>query len=332
MSSNVRLNAVDTDPSAAFAHDVREGLGRGGQKGVPCRYLYDEVGSSLFEAITHLPEYGVTRADERLLRRHAVDVARRFVTAPLVVELGSGSGRKTRHVLDALGRIGPVDYRPIDVSSEALRVCAQELSPFATVSPVEADYLEGLRTVVADRRGRRILLLFLGGTIGNFDPGPRTAMLRSIGALLSPGDLFLFGADLVRDPELLLPAYADAIGVTAAFNLNVLARINRELRGDFDLSRFEHLAVFDAKASRVEMHLRAVEDQRVSVADAGFQVDLAAGETIWTESSYKFDADEVTGWSSPAGFRSLDQWIDNEWAFSENLWERTFTPGPRFRR
>lgn len=309
-----------------FARDVREGLLREGQKEIPCRYLYDDLGSSLFEAITRLPEYGVTRADERLLARHAVQVAQDFATPPLVVELGSGSGRKTRLILEALGRTGPLEYRPIDVSADALRACSRELARLARVTVIEADYAEGLRRAIAGRRGRRILLLFLGGTIGNFDPEAREGLLRSIGRALAPADQFLFGADLLLDPKRLVPAYADPIGVTAAFNLNILARINRELGGDFDLARFEHVARFDERHGRVEMHVRSTARQRVRVAASALEIDLDEGETIWTESSHKFDGAQVRGWAPPFGFLSLAQWVDDEWPFSENLWERGFAP------
>ncbi len=323
--SSIRREDRRGDPALrAFAGDVRSGLGATGQKTLPCRYLYDDLGSALFEAITYLPEYGPTRADLRLLTGHAGDIARRFTASPLVVELGSGSGRKTRPLLQAFSRLGPIDYRPIDVSAAALRACVADLSPVARVSPIVGDYFEGLQQAITARHGRRVLLLFLGGTIGNFDPAERAAFLAGIARQLAPGDQFLFGADLVTDAERLLPAYDDPPGVTAAFDKNLLARVNRELGADFDLDLFEHVAAFDARHSRVEMHLRAKRAQRVSIPAARLAIDLAAGETIWTESSYKFKGDEVRAWSVDFGFRGVAQWIDAEWQFSENLWERGF--------
>ncbi len=332
MKSRGRPARVVAEGTSAFAQAVREGLLREGQKELPCRYLYDDVGSALFEVITRLPEYGLTRADERLLLRHAGEVARRFTSPPLVVELGSGSGRKTRHLLQALGQPGLLEYRPIDVSPEALRACASELAPFARVTPIEAEYLEGLERAMGSRRGRRVLLLFLGGTIGNFDSEARGELFAGLSALLAPGDHLLFGADLMQDPGRLIPAYADPLGVTAAFNLNILARINRELGGDFDLSQFEHLARFDKVHQRMEMHLRSRRPQRVTIRDAAMVMDLAEGETIWTEASYKFEGRDLDDWSHRFGFRSLARWVDDEWPFAEVLWERGFridTPASR---
>ncbi len=296
-----------------FACDVRSGLGKR-QKELPSKYLYDELGSALFEAITVLPEYGLTRADDRVLQRHAAEIPREF---SLVAELGSGSGRKTRAVLEPMGEVG---YFPIDVSAPALERCRQELSGLANVTVVKASYLDGLDRVVKQRNGGRILVLFLGSTIGNFESRCRVDLLNQVRARLKPGDALLMGCDLLKPEETMLEAYDDPAGVTASFNLNLLGRINRELGGDFNLRAFEHQARYNAPEQRIEMHLRSRTDQTVTVRDACIQCDFLEGETIWTESSHKFNADEIPEMARQAGFSSEAQWIDEEWPFAENLW------------
>jgi L-histidine N-alpha-methyltransferase len=225
-----------------FARDVRAGLSRAGQKTLSCRYLYDEVGSALFEAITCLPEYGLTRADARLLQRHAPEILARISGRIVVAELGSGAGAKTRPVLEQLGRRQPVMYYPIDVSCAALERCVRELAPLATIVPLEENYLNGLERVAGLRApGETLVLLFLGSTIGNFEPDAAIDFLAEVRSRLMPGDALLLGADLVKPAEQMLIAYDDPAGVTAAFNLNLLGRINRELGGDFDLRRFDRI-------------------------------------------------------------------------------------------
>ena len=252
----------------SFAEDVREGLGRPGQKELPSKYLYDDIGSALFEVITKLPEYGVTRAEEQLLRRYASDAAERLSSHGIVVELGSGSGRKTRWILEALARHQPTMYCPIEVSPTALESCERELDDLPNVSILgfETEYLDGLRRALARReRGVAALVLFLGSSIGNFDRRPGENFLRKIRAELAPGDALMLGTDLEKPHEQLISAYDDSLGVTALFNLNVLGRINRELGGDFDLSRFEHMALYNGRERRVEMHLRSLDAQDVSI-------------------------------------------------------------------
>src|SRR5581483_1128264 len=241
-----------------FAREVRAGLDRDGQKELPSRFFYDEVGSALFEVITRLPEYGLTRADATLLRRHSGELVARLGSPLAVAELGSGSGVKTRWVLESLARRQPVTYYPIDVSRAALDACVQELSRFGAIVPFEGSYLAGLGEVVCRRsRGERLVVLFLGSTIGNFDRPAAQEFLRDVRYLLSPGDALLLGTDLEKPVERLLLAYDDPAGVTAAFNLNLLARINRELDGGFVLRNFEHVARYSAAERRVEMHLRS---------------------------------------------------------------------------
>src|SRR5271157_1149084 len=311
------------DPVAQFASDVRAGLCKEGQRELPSKYLYDSLGFALFEAITELPEYGLTRADERLLRHNAKEIVRYVPSPVLVSELGSGSGRKTRWILSALCQREPVSYYPIELSRAALASCEAELGDVESVSivGVEREYLDGLREVAALRAdGVSLLVLFLGSTIGNFDAGADARFLRDVRSVLAPGDRLLLGTDLMKPPERMLEAYDDPLGVTAAFNLNLLGRINRELDGEFDLRQFEHAARFNEATSSIEMHLRSKRRQVVNVRRGGFAATFAAGETIWTESSHKYTRREIAELAVSSGFRMEAQWVDDEWAFAENLW------------
>src|SRR5690242_2469264 len=236
--------ALDARATLEFASDVRRDLSKSPQRELHSKYLYDAVGTALFEVITLLPEYGLTRADERLLRANADDIIRRLPSPPIVAELGSGSGHKTRWILEALAKRAYVLYYPIDVSGSALHACRNELGTLDSVHivEIEATYTDGLREVTRRRSGEPLLVLFLGSTIGNFERGPAEQFLREVRALLVPGDALLLGTDLVKPLSQILPAYDDPTGVTAAFNLNLLGRINRELGGDFDLRQFQHEA------------------------------------------------------------------------------------------
>jgi L-histidine N-alpha-methyltransferase len=306
-----------------FARDVREGLTRPGQRTVPSMYLYDELGTALFEAITLLPEYGLTRADERLLQRHAGAIVDELSGSFLVAELGSGTGRKTRWILEALARREPVRYYPIDISPTALARCRQELAGLDAVSIIDLEhsYVEGVQQAVTRRRdGQRVLLLFLGSTIGNFERPAAAAFLREIRGCLAPGDALLLGTDLVKAPPVMLAAYDDPTGVTAAFNRNLLARMNRDLGANFDLRCWDHEARWNAAERRIEMHLKSRAQQTVAIPIVGVNCAFAAGETIWTESSHKFDLEEVPCLAERAGFRHQAQWVDGEWPFAESLW------------
>jgi L-histidine Nalpha-methyltransferase len=308
---------------ADFGAEVRSGLTQPGQKELPSKYLYDEVGSALFEVITTLPEYGLCRADERLLRQHAEEMIRPLLPAPIVVaELGSGSGKKTRWILQALARRQRTRYYPIEISPTALAQCAKELGQLDWVSVVgfERPYLDGLRSVAANRRvGERLLVLFLGGTIGNFDRCAGEQFLARVRCRLEPGDGLLLGTDLEKPLPQLLRAYDDPLGVTAAFNLNLLARINRELGGEFDLEAFRHLARYDEAERRIEMHLLSLRQQTVAIRGAGLVTVLEEGETIWTESSHKYQAEEIARMARRSGFRAEAQWVDREWPFAQTL-------------
>jgi dimethylhistidine N-methyltransferase len=304
----------------SFAEDVRYGLKKTGQKELPSKYLYDDIGSALFEAITKLPEYGLTHAEERILRRHSEEITDHLAAHGMVVELGSGNGRKTRQILEALARNQSMTYCPIEISSAALVSCERELDDLAHVSILgfESEYLDGLSRAVARRRpGDAILVLFLGSSIGNFDRAPAEDFLRKIRQAIEPGDTLLLGTDLEKPLTQLIPAYDDSLGVTAAFNRNLLARINRELEGDFDLSRFEHVALYNARERRIEMHLRSTETQVVTIEESSFT--LQCDETIWTESCHKYQKDEPLEMARLTGFECIAQWVDEEWPFAENL-------------
>jgi dimethylhistidine N-methyltransferase len=306
-----------------FARDVRAGLSKPGQRELPSIYLYDAVGTALFEAITVLPEYGLTRADERLLQRHAGTILEHLAPPLIVAELGSGSGRKTRWVLEALARREPVVYFPVDTSASALAKCRLELASLGTVSIVglEKSYLEGVREVASRRRpGQTLLVLFLGSTVGNFERPAAEDFLREIRRCLLPGDGLLLGTDLEKSLSDMLLAYDDPSGVTAAFNLNLLGRINRELGGDFVLRHFAHEVRYHEEARRIEMHLRSKERQTVTIRDAAFSCTVEEDETIWTEACHKFRVEEIPGMARRTGFVCEAQWVDGEWPFAENLW------------
>ncbi len=294
-----------------FACEVRAGLTKI-RKELPSKYLYDDLGSALFDAITVLPEYGLTRADQRILDRCAPELPREFAS---VAEFGSGSGRKTRVVLEALA---PDNYFPIDLSQHALDRCRRELEGVSEVTPVEASYLNGLARI--PRGEGPLLVLFLGSTIGNFDARCRGDFLRQVRAGLREGDAVLIGCDLEKPVEIMLEAYDDPAGVTASFNLNLLGRINRELGGDFRLRAFTHEALYDAPERRIEMHLRSRVKQTVRVRDAAIECRFEEGESIWTESSHKFHAEEIPEIARACGFVSEAQWIDEAWPFAENFW------------
>ncbi len=306
-----------------FAEDVRVGLTKPGQREILSKYLYDEVGSALFEAICLLPEYGLTRADTRLLQRHAREMVARMPSPAHVAELGSGSGKKTRWILEALARYQHTFYYPIEISPAALAACEKELGQIDLVHIVgyEKPYLEGLRAVVNRREpGEHVCVLFLGSTIGNFDRPAADEFLRQVRSILEPGDSLLLGTDLEKSVEVQLLAYDDPAGVTAAFNLNVLARINRELGADFDLKQFAHEALWNVAERRIEMHLRSLQRQRVDIPASGLRIRLEEGETIWTESSHKYSPSEPVEMAARTGFRCVAQWIDEEWPFAQNLW------------
>ena len=293
-----------------FAADVRHFLMQEPRQ-LPSRYLYDDLGSALFEAICRLPWYPLTRAEFRLLEAHAREILDAGVTT--VVELGPGSGAKLSALIAGAGSDrGRLDLHLVDVSGAALAQAERALEehPGVRVVAHRRTYEVGLREVGLVQSAGRRLALFLGSNIGNFDPPGRDAFLASVRSSLARGDSFLLGADLVKPATDLLLAYDDPLGVTAAFNLNLLRRINQELQGDFDLEGFDHRAVWNEVCSRIEMHLRSRWRQRIAVRGADLAFVMGPGESIWTESSYKYRPPDIVSMLERAGFRVRSQWID----------------------
>jgi L-histidine N-alpha-methyltransferase len=311
MSQPLTLATCPAD-TARLASDVQYYLQLTPRQ-LPSRYLYDALGSALFEAICQLPWYGVTRAESRLLLAHRDAILRHSGWPSRVLELGSGSGEKLRTLLQAPARTGRLSTHLVDVSAAALSSAARTLGEMGGVTVIahEADYEDGLDLFAREpREPGGTLALFLGSNLGNFDRPGAESLIRSLRAALAASDRFLIGVDLVKPEADLLLAYDDPLGVTAAFNRNILVRLNRELDGDIDPHAFAHRAVWNAADSRVEMHLVSARRQRVHLERAGLQVDLDAGETVWTESSYKYSADEIVRLVERAGFHLEAQWID----------------------
>ena len=305
-----------------FADDVRYYLSLAPRQ-LPSRYLYDALGSALFDAICQLPWYRVARSETALLTAHAAEILAALDPLARIIELGSGSGGKLARLLSAgRRRPSPLDLHLVDVSKLALETAARGLSGFDGIRIVthQAPYEVGLEEVSGERTSAgRSLLLFLGSNIGNFDPPGADEMLRAIRACLAPGDGFLIGADLVKPKRDLTLAYDDPLGITAAFNRNLLVRINRELAADFDLAGFVHRAVWNGEASRIEMHLVSTRTQRVRVPAAQIELVMEEGESIWTESSYKYRRDDLNAMLARNGFGRPRQWIDASVQFALTL-------------
>jgi dimethylhistidine N-methyltransferase len=292
---------------------------------LPSRYFYDDLGSALFDAICRLPWYRITRAETRLLAEHGRSILGRASGVSTIVELGPGSGEKLATLVEA-GRFGHsahLDLRLVDISASALELASRTLStlPDVSIATYQARYENGLREASAETPSGRQLVLFLGSNIGNFDRPGADAFLRGVRAAMAAGDMLLLGADLVKREHDLLLAYDDPLGVTAAFNRNLLVRINRELGGTFDVDRFSHRAVWAQAESRVEMHLVSQGRQRVRVNSAGVDFVIEAGESIWTESSYKYTPAGIIVALERAGFGLVEQWTDGTEGFALTLVE-----------
>lgn len=305
MTTAIAQQPTGTD---RFLADVLAGLS-GPQKRISPKYFYDRTGSRLFDRITELPEYYPTRTELGIMRRAADEMAARCGTHCLLAELGAGSLVKVRLLLDRLDR--PAAYVPVDVSGEHLRAAARELVadyPSLRVAPLVGDFTRtfALPDVPAARR----VIYFPGSTLGNFDPPEADALLRRIGRLVGPGGGLLLGVDLRKDASVLEAAYNDGAGVTAAFNLNLLARINRELGANFDLASFRHRAYYNRELSRIEMHLISLRSQRVRIGD--HFVHFRQGETIHTENSHKYDPTELADRAARCGLRSAEWWMDDQ--------------------
>jgi dimethylhistidine N-methyltransferase len=304
---------VVKDAEQAFFDDVLAGL-QAEQKRVPPKYFYDEVGSQLFQRITDLPEYYLTRTETGILERHAGEIASLIPPDAAVVEFGAGSSAKTRILLRATPHIAA--YAPVDISGAYLAAQTAQLQsemPGLQVLPVAADFIRpfALPEALGDRPR---VGFFPGSTIGNFEPHEANALLRNAATLLGPGALLIIGVDLVKDADVLAAAYNDEAGVTAAFNLNLLTRINRELGGAFDLDAFRHRACFNSEQRRIEMHLVSMTRQKVRVCGKSF--DFRRGETIHTENSYKYTVDSFRSRALGAGWTHAATYVDERNYFS----------------
>jgi L-histidine N-alpha-methyltransferase len=318
------LTRVDRLVGSAFARDVRAGL-LAQPKRLPPLYFYDALGSALFDAICRLPWYEVTRAELRLLERHAGELVR-LASPSFVAELGPGSGEKLAVLARAAVRQRPAtSFHLVDVSDAALAAAARTVSDAAATRAVTTDratYQAGVTGLARYRPSfGRALVLFLGSNIGNFDPPEAAALLAAIRASLAPGDHLLLGADLVKPEPALRLAYDDPLGVTAAFNRNLLVRMNHELGARFDPHRFAHEVRWSVEASRVEMHLVSDRRQTIAIPGADCDVDFEAGESIWTESSYKYEPADVIAMGARAGFGARGQWTDEPGRFALTLFE-----------
>ena len=308
-----------------FAADVARDLRRT-PKQLNAQYLYDALGSSLFDAICRLPWYRITRAEEQLLSRHAEEIVATVLedrAHATIVELGVGSGEKLTTLVEALPLTSMAHVHLIDISAAALEATAVRLAQFPHVSVVrhEGTYEEGLHEIGRDTTSGTKLVLFLGSNIGNFDAPDAETLLRGIRRTLAPQDRLLLGADLVKPAADLILAYDDPLGVTAAFNRNLLVRINRELGGDFDLAAFAHRAIWNEREHRVEMHLVCRTPQDVSIPAADLRVHFDAGESIWTESSYKYTERAIVELGADARFAASRQWVDADAGFALTLFE-----------
>src|SRR5919108_2369334 len=324
--------------AASFAHEVRAGLSAV-PKRIPCRFFYDAEGSRLFEAICELPEYYVTRAEREILAAHADEIAASVPAETTLVELGSGSATKTRLLIEALlRRQETLRYVPVDISRSALEASALELVaayPRLTVNAVAAEYQDGLRylynlaalraggagaaTAAAPGTDMPKLVLWLGSNVGNLGRDEAAAFLRRVREAMGPRDHLLIGIDRRKDRAVLEPAYDDAQGVTARFNKNLLARINRELGGHFDLDAFDHRATYGEAEGRIVMELVSRRAQAVPIDALGIEVPFAAGEAIHTEDSYKYADKEIGALAAAAGFAVERQWYDAHRRFTDAL-------------
>jgi len=328
-AARLRLRRLDTaDARAAFADDTSRGLTASPKQLFP-KYFYDELGSLLFDAICLLPEYYLTRAENEILARRADEIiaaAARSEDAPLsLLELGSGSATKTRRIIEALlKRQTGLLYLPVDISASALEASASALLqsyPALRIEAYAGDYDTALARLRGEResRGERLLALFLGSNIGNFDRDGARKFLLSLRGVLRSGDALLLGADLKKDRATLEAAYDDALGITAAFNLNQLVRLNREFEADFDPRAFRHVAVYNEAAGRVEIYIESRRAQVVSLPKLDLEISFAAGERIHTENSYKYDPEELDALAAHTGFECVRRWTDAAGRFSSNL-------------
>ena len=304
-----------------FAREVKAGL-LAKPKRLSCRFFYDRRGSMLFEKICELPEYYLMRAERAILKRNAKEIAGLFPHSVTLVELGSGNASKTRILIrEFIRRYGALRYVPVDISRSVLEESSRALLksfPALQIMAVSGEYNESLRHLHAEN-GRAKLILWLGSNVGNFDRNQAARFLRRVRAAMGRDDRFLVGIDLRKSPAILERAYDDRAGVTAEFNKNILARINRELGGHFHLDAFQHVAVYENVPGRVEMYLASLRAQRVRIDALELAIPFAAGERVHTENSYKYSLQEIEELATAAGFRLERQWLDRGPRFSVNL-------------
>lgn len=304
-----------------FAEDVRRGLSAEPKHLFP-KYLYDDLGSKLFEAICYLDEYYLTRAEGQILATHADEIIESIPGDKTLIEMGSGSASKTRAIIEALLRNQEqLKFIPVDISASALENSSRALLRSYETLSIEgyaADYFDALVALGATSRGRT-LVLFLGSNIGNFEQEEALTFLRAIRSVLRDGDGLLLGADLKKDSATLEAAYNDKLGVTQSFIVNELARINRELGANFDLSQFKLRSKYDSEAGRVEVHLESLSPQSITIADLNLQVTLKVGEHIHVEKAHKYDMDQLSVLAAASGFRRARTWCDDRRFFSSSL-------------
>src|SRR5262245_18462234 len=311
--------------SNAFAEDVRVGL-TANPKRLPPKYFYDELGSRLFEAICALPEYYLTRAESQILRNNAAEIISTVRGPMRLLEFGSGSSEKTRYLIQALlRRQSELQYVPVDISYSSLELASQELLrlyPQLRITAFAADYftaLDALREMRPANADLRSVAVFLGSNIGNFGPYESREFLRAVRSVLRRGDAMLLGADLKKSPDVLIAAYDDRLGVTASFDLNLLARMNHELQAEFDIAKFQHRAIYNAELGRIEIYITSRQQQIVRISALDFEVPFGLGESIHTENSYKFDLEQLGVLARDSGFSLANTWFDRVRLFSFNL-------------
>jgi L-histidine Nalpha-methyltransferase len=306
---------------AAFAHDVREGLSSNPKQLFP-KYLYDALGSKLFEAICQTAEYYLTRTEAEILSRHADEIVKFLPGCQTLIELGSGSAEKTRRIIEALLRNHPtLLFVPIDISASALEESSRgllQMYPTLRIDAYAADYFDGLATLKPIEAGPA-LVLFLGSNIGNFEKRAATEFLRAIRKVLRAGDALLLGADLKKDRQTLEAAYNDSLGVTRAFIVNQLARINREFGANFDLRGFELVSIYDENIGRIDVYLETLRPQSVTIPALNLSLTCEVGERLHMENAYKYDLEELSRMAQESGFDLAQTWMDEKKRFSSNL-------------
>ena len=315
-------NLVPADLQASFADDVRLGLSASPKHLFP-KYFYDELGSQLFEAICLLPEYYLTRAENEILTSYADEIVSEVSAEKVsLLEMGSGSALKTRLIIEALLKRQPeLLYIPVDISATALEQSSRVLLqsyPALRINAYASDYYDGIRALQEQPRGRT-LALFLGSNIGNFDHEEAHTFLHALRGVLKKGDALLLGVDLRKEAKILEDAYDDALGVTAAFNLNLLTRINREFEADFNLRAFRHQVVYNEELGRVEVYIVSKQTQTVSIRRLEMEITFAEGERIHTENSYKYDQAGLSQLANATGYTRARTWLDEREQFSSNL-------------